>query len=126
MLDNDLWKWDPSAVARALSHPMALTEARAQGQVHVVFGLMLLVGMFADALIQRRWRWVAPDWRDLPRLGYGVAMAMGAVLAMGSMTVNCCGICPTAHPKAGWPFQPWWLESSRASGSLNSSASNTT
>ena len=91
VVDNDLWKWDPSAVARALSHPMALTEAWAQGQGHVVFGLMLLVGMFADALIQRRWRWVAPDWRDLPRLGYGVAMALGA------MTVNCCGICPTAQ-----------------------------
>ena len=68
VLDNDLWKWDPSAVARALSHPMALAEAWAQGQGHVVFGLMLLVGMFADALIQRCWRWIAPDWRIYPAL----------------------------------------------------------
>ena len=105
VLDNDLWKWDPSAVARALSQPMALVQAWQQGQGHVVFGLMLLVGMFADALIQRRWRWVAPDWRDLPRLGYGMAMAMGAVLAMGGNDSQLLRYLPNGSPQ-GWLAVP--------------------
>lgn len=105
VLDNDLWKWDPSAVARALSQPMALVQAWQQGQGHVVFGLMLLVGMFADALIQRRWRWVAPGWRDLPRLGYGMAMAMGAVLAMGGNDCQLLRYLPNGSPQ-GWLAVP--------------------
>ena len=101
VLDNDLWKWDPSAVARALSQPMALLQAWQQGRGHVVFGLMLLAGMFADALLQRRWHWRTPGWRDLPHLGYGIAMAIGAVLAMGGNDSQLLRYLPNGSPQ-GW------------------------
>lgn len=101
LLDNDLWKWDPSSLAKAFAHPMGLWQAWQQGQGQVVFGLMLLAGMFVDGLLQKRLRWLIPSWCDWPRIAYGMTMAIGAVLAMGGNDSQLLRYLPSGSPH-GW------------------------
>jgi hypothetical protein len=100
LLDNDLWNWDPSSLAKAFAHPLGLWQAWQQGQGQVVFGLMMLVGMFIDGLLQKRLCLVIASWSDWPRIAYGVTMAMGAVLAMGGNDSQLLRFLPNGSPHA--------------------------
>lgn len=93
VLDNDLWRWDPSSLARALAHPATLAMTG-----HGLFGLMLLVGMAADAQLQHRFSLTLPRCRDLPRVAYGGAMAIGAALAMGGNDSQLLRYLPSGSP----------------------------
>jgi uncharacterized membrane protein YedE/YeeE len=108
LLDNDLWKWDPSSLAKAFAHPLVLWQAWQQGQGQVVFGLLLLAGMFVDGLLQKRLHWLIPNWRDWPRIAYGMMMAMGAALAMGGNDSQLLRYLPNGSPHA-WLAVPAML-----------------
>ncbi|MEI8252044.1 MAG: YeeE/YedE thiosulfate transporter family protein [Synechococcus sp. ELA057] len=77
LVDNDLWRWDPSSLALAVANHL-------RGQTTApLLGLMLLAGMATESLLRRRTQITLPRLGDLVRLPLGMAMAAGAVLAMG-------------------------------------------
>lgn len=105
LIDNDLWRWDPSSLARALAHPLALAESLQRRDPAPLLGLVLLAGMAAEALVQRRSRITVPSTADLVRLPYGMVMAAGAVLAMGGNDSQLLRFLPGGSPH-GWLAVP--------------------
>jgi hypothetical protein len=105
LIDNDLWRWDPSSLARALAQPLALAESLQRRDPLPLLGLMLLAGMAAEALLQRRYRIALPRLADLVRLPFGMAMAAGALLAMGGNDSQLLRFLPGGSPH-GWAAVP--------------------
>lgn len=105
LIDNDLWRWDPSSLARALAHPLALADSLQRRDPVPLLGLVLLAGMAAEALIQHRSRITVPRAADLVRLPYGMAMAAGALLAMGGNDSQLLRFLPGGSPH-GWVAVP--------------------
>lgn len=97
VIDNDLWRWDPSALARALSHPLALVHSG----VTPLLGFALLLGMALDAVRQRQFVLRGPSFHAWPRLFYGIAMAVGAGLAIGGNDTQLLRYAPGGSPH-GW------------------------
>lgn len=108
LIDNDLWRWDPSSLARALAQPLALAESLQRRDPVPLLGLVLLAGMAAEALVQRRSRITVPRAADLVRLPYGMAMAAGALLAMGGNDSQLLRFLPGGSPH-GWLAVPAML-----------------
>jgi hypothetical protein len=105
LIDNDLWRWDPSSLARALAQPLALAESLQQRDPVPLLGLVLLAGMAVEVLLQRRYRLTLPRSADLVRLPYGMAMAAGALLAMGGNDSQLLRFLPGGSPH-GWAAVP--------------------
>ena len=105
LIDNDLWRWDPSSLARALAQPLALAQSLQQRDPVPLLGLVLLAGMAAEVLLQRRYRVTLPRTADLVRLPYGMAMAAGALLAMGGNDSQLLRFLPGGSPH-GWVAVP--------------------
>lgn len=105
LIDNDLWRWDPSSLARSLAQPLALAESLQRGDPAPLLGLVLLAGMAAEALVMHRSRITVPRAADLVRLPYGVAMALGALLAMGGNDSQLLRFLPGGSPH-GWVAVP--------------------
>jgi hypothetical protein len=105
LIDNDLWRWDPSSLARVLAHPLDLAESLQRRDPLPLLGLVLLAGMAAEALLQRRYRIALPRPADLVRLPYGMAMAAGALLAMGGNDSQLLRFLPGGSPH-GWVAVP--------------------
>lgn len=105
LVDNDLWRWDPSSLARALAQPLALAESLQRRDPLPLLGLVLLAGMAAEVLLQRRYRITVPHLADLVRLPYGMAMAAGALLAMGGNDSQLLRFLPGGSPH-GWVAVP--------------------
>lgn len=101
LLDNDLWHWDPSSLARALAHPTLLKQSLAQFGFTPLLGVVLLLGIALESVLTGQWRWRLPDWDQAVRLLYGVAMAMGAGLAMGGNDTQLLRYAPGGSPH-GW------------------------
>lgn len=108
LIDNDLWRWDPSSLARALAQPLALAESLQRRDPVPLLGLVLLAGMAAEPLVQRRSRITVPRAADLVRLPYGMAMAAGALLAMGGNDSQLLRFLPGGSPH-GWLAVPAML-----------------
>lgn len=105
LIDNDLWRWDPSSLARALAQPDVLAESLQRRDFVPLLGLVLLAGMAAEALVRRRFQITWPCEFDLVRLLYGMAMAAGAVLAMGGNDSQLLRFLPGGSPH-GWVAVP--------------------
>jgi hypothetical protein len=105
LIDNDLWRWDPSSLARALAQPQVLVESLQRRDPVPLLSLVLLAGMAAEALVQRRCRITLPCPADLVRLPYGMAMAAGALLAMGGNDSQLLRFLPGGSPHA-WVAVP--------------------
>lgn len=105
LIDNDLWRWDPSSLARVLAQPQALAESLQRRDPLPLLGLVLLAGMAAEVLVQRRFRIKWPRLADLVRLPYGMAMAAGALLAMGGNDSQLLRFLPGGSPH-GWVAVP--------------------
>lgn len=98
LIDNDIWRWDPSSLARSLAQPLALADSLQRRDPVPLLGLVLLAGMAAEALVQRRSRITVPRAADLVRLSYGMAMAAGALLAMGGNDSQLLRFLPGGSP----------------------------
>jgi hypothetical protein len=105
LVDNDLWSWDPSSLARALAQPLALADSLQRRDPAPLLGLVLLTGMAAEALLRRRFQITWPRGADLVRLPYGMAMAAAAVLAMGGNDTQLLRFLPGGSPH-GWVAVP--------------------
>ena len=105
LVDNDLWHWDPSSLAHALADPLVLAESLKRRDPLPLLGLVLLAGMAAEALLGRRFRITCPRIADLVRLPYGMAMAAGALLAMGGNDSQLLRFVPGGSPH-GWVAVP--------------------
>jgi hypothetical protein len=105
LIDNDLWRWDPSSLARALAQPLALVESLQRRDPLPLLGVVLLAGMAAEVLLQRSYRIRLPGLADLVRLLYGMAMACGALLAMGGNDSQLLRFLPGGSPHA-WVAVP--------------------
>lgn len=105
LVDNDLWRWDPSSLARTLAHPLALADSWQRRDPAPLLPLVLLAGMAANSLWQRSGRLAWPGRHDLLRLPYGMAMAAGAALAMGGNDTQLLRYLPGGSPH-GWIAVP--------------------
>lgn len=105
LIDNDLWRWDPSSLARALAQPLALVDSLQHQDPAPLLGLVLLAGMAGEALVRRRFQLTLPQLHDLVRIPYGMAMAAGAVLAMGGNDTQLLRFMPGGSPH-GWVVVP--------------------
>jgi hypothetical protein len=105
LIDNDLWRWDPSSLARAMAHPLELVASLQRRDPLPLLGLLLLAGMASEALLQRRYRIALPRLADLVRLPYGMAMAAGALLAMGGNDSQLLRFLPGGSPHS-WVAVP--------------------
>ena len=65
-----------------------------------LFGTVLLLGMALEAWIRDRFHWRPASWCDLPRLGWGILMAMGSVLALGGNDSQLFRYLPGGSPHA--------------------------
>jgi hypothetical protein len=108
LVDHDQWPWDPSALARALAHPLNLAASWHRHDLSALLALVLLAGMAAEALRQRRLQLVLPRGADLVRLGFGIGMAVGAALAMGGNDSQLLRFLPAGSPH-GWIAVPAML-----------------
>lgn len=100
LVDHDGWQWDPSSLAQALSRAPRWVASSRSVAASELLGTVLLSGMAFEALIRGRFRWRPASWCDLPRLGWGILMAMGAVLALGGNDSQLFRYLPGGSPHA--------------------------
>lgn len=105
LIDNDLWRWDPSSLAQGFAGRLALLNGWQHPAMGKPLGLLLIAGMACDALMQGRWRLVLPSRGDLSRLPSGMAMAAGASLAMGGNDSELLRYLPSGSPHS-WVALP--------------------
>jgi hypothetical protein len=97
LLDNDRWGWSPSTLASSVAHIGAVGSSW--------LGLVMLLGMAVESALQGRFHWRLPDWRQWGRLPMGIAMAIGASLAMGGNDSQILRYLPGGSPH-GWLAVP--------------------
>ena len=97
-VDNDLWLWNPSALARQLAHPHLLALHWGEGGAASLLGLVLLLGMALNALLQHRFKLRPLQLQQWRRLPCGIGMAIGATLAMGGNDTQLLRYLPGGSP----------------------------
>ena len=100
LVDHDGWHWDPSSLAQALSQAPHWVASPRTVATSELFGTVLLLGMALEAWIRDRFHWRPASWCDLPRLGWGILMAMGSVLALGGNDSQLFRYLPGGSPHA--------------------------